>query len=129
MICRKKGLYSEALQNYTICLDIQLEILPFDGHKLLITKNNLGVIYIHLNNSTKAIEHFQELIQTGENFFPHPTLYLNLALVYWNLACAFYQQKELTQALQYLTKSLIMKNFAHLMIQITNGFNLLKMNN
>jgi tetratricopeptide (TPR) repeat protein len=103
-ICRKKGYYLEALQNYTNCLDIQLEVLPPDDKKLLVTKNNIGIIHIHLENYTQAIKHFQEVFQTEKNLSTNLGTDPILALTYWNLACAFYRQRQLAEAHEYLKK-------------------------
>ncbi len=103
-ICRKKEYYLEALQNYTNCLEIELEILPPNDKKLLVTKNNIGVVHIQLENYTKAIEHFQEILETEENSCEYPSSNATLAVVYWNLACAFYQQKQLTECLKNFRK-------------------------
>ncbi|CAF1259604.1 unnamed protein product [Adineta steineri] len=102
-ICRKKEYYLEALHNYTTCLDIESEILLKDDKKKLITKNNIGVVHIHLKNFTKAIEYFQ-MLETEQILSQYSSSNVNLAVVYWNLACVFYQQRHLTEALSYCRK-------------------------
>jgi tetratricopeptide (TPR) repeat protein len=103
-VCRKKEYYLQALQNYTNCLEIELEILLPNDKKLLITKNNIGIVHIQLENYTKAIEHFQKIFETEQNLFEYPNSNPALAVIYWNLACAFYQQRQLVEALQYFRK-------------------------
>jgi hypothetical protein len=103
-ICRKKEYYLQALQNYTNCLEIELEILPSNDKKILITKNNIGVVHIQLENYNKAIEHFQEIFQTEQNLSEYSSTNLFLAITFWNLACAFYQQRQLAEALNYFRK-------------------------
>ncbi|UJR11654.1 hypothetical protein I4U23_015835 [Adineta vaga] len=103
-ICRKKEYYLQALENYTNCLDIESEILRMNDKKLLITKNNIGVVHIHLKNFTKAIEYFQKMLETEQILSQYPSSNMNLAVVYWNLTCAFYQQRQLTEALRYCRK-------------------------
>ncbi|CAF4015774.1 unnamed protein product, partial [Rotaria sp. Silwood1] len=66
-VCRKKEYYLEALQNYTYCFDIESEILPPNDRKLLVTTNNIGIVHIQLENYTKAIEHFHEILETEQN--------------------------------------------------------------
>lgn len=101
-ICRKKEYYLQALENYTNCLKIELEIFSSNDIRLFITKNNIGVVYIHLENYTKAIEHFQEIIEISTNLCDDPSINIHLAINYWNLACDFYQQRKLEEALNYL---------------------------
>ncbi len=60
----------------------------------------LRVVHIQLQNYTKAIEHFQEILETEGNSCEYPSSNATLAVVYWNLACAFYQQKQLTECLK-----------------------------
>ncbi|CAF1031871.1 unnamed protein product [Adineta steineri] len=100
-ICRKKKDYRQSLQNYTSCLDIETEILPPDDNNLLITKNNMGVVYIKLEDYTEAIELFQEVITTKDDSSEYLSNNPLVALIYWNLACAFYQQGQLTEALKH----------------------------
>ncbi|CAF0844960.1 unnamed protein product [Adineta steineri] len=100
-ICRKKKDYWQSLQNYTNCLEIETEILPPDDNNLLITKNNMGVVYIKLEDYTEAIELFQEVITTKDDSSQYLSNNPLVALIYWNLACAFYQQGQLTEALKH----------------------------
>ena len=104
-VCFKKEYYLEALNNYKNCLQIELEIYANDDdQKLLITKNNIGVVYIYLEKYTEAIQYFQEMIETEENSSRNRSTNQNLALAYWNMACALYRQKQLEQALEYSEK-------------------------
>jgi tetratricopeptide (TPR) repeat protein len=63
-VCRKKEHYLQALQNYTNFLETESEILPPNDKKLLVTKNNIGIVHIQLENYTKAVEHFEEIFET-----------------------------------------------------------------
>jgi len=116
-VCLKKEYYVEALNNYKNCLQIELEIYANDDDKkeleiyandddkkLLITKNNIGVVYIYLEKYTEAIQYFQEMIETEENSSRNRSTNQNLALAYWNMACALYRQRQFEKALEYSEK-------------------------
>jgi tetratricopeptide (TPR) repeat protein len=92
------------LQNYTNCLEIESEILPPNDKKPVVTKNNIGTVHIQLENYTKAVEHFQEILETEQNLSEYPSSNPALGVTSWNIVCAFYQQRQLTQALKYFRK-------------------------
>ncbi|CAF4819848.1 unnamed protein product [Rotaria socialis] len=102
-ICRKKHYYEQSSENYTNCLQIESEILRPNDVKLLITKNNIGIVYILQGSYAKATEHFHEILVVDDTVLTSSgSTSIFLAVIHWNLACAFYHRRQCAQALECL---------------------------
>lgn len=103
-VCRKRHEYIQSLNNYTNCWKIESEILPPDDIKLLITRNNIGIVFILQGNYSRAIEYFQEILVYGNTSVILSDTSILLAVIEWNMACAFYYKRQFIEALNWLRK-------------------------
>lgn len=96
---KNQGHYLEAEQLYQKAQSLFIE----NGDSVGIAKvlNNLGYVYLKLNNKKSALEsYFRGIKVTQEIEYP-----LGLAKIYINLATFFYYQNDLIEALKYYALS------------------------
>jgi len=96
---KNQGQYLEAERLYQKAQSVFIENGDSVGYAKVL--NNLGYVYLKLNNKKKALNsYFNGIKLTQEIKYP-----LGLAKIYINLAAFFYLQNDLVEALKYYSLS------------------------
>ncbi len=86
--------YSEALKQYKYCLELAFQYNDFV--QTAYSYNNIGLIFLETKDYTKAIEYFNNVIETTNDN------YTLLAIVHNNMGIALYHTEAYNEALGHL---------------------------
>ena len=104
LINEKQGKYKEALDHYQTSLEFNKQILPEDDPNLASSYNNIGAVYVNMEEYPKALSYFEKSLAIHKKTLPdtHPLL----AVSYKNMGSALNGLGEYTKALELLNLAL-----------------------
>jgi tetratricopeptide (TPR) repeat protein len=95
--------YNLALNYYQYALDIRQKQIPKDDIQIALVLNNIGVVYKHMGDIDRAIEFYQQSLETGSSKDVHRADTLA------NLGSVYRDRNDLDTALNYYQQALSIK--------------------